>query len=310
MRGKTAENWLKLVRLYTFNSPIRKGKYRLYQFATGLCAELPTEIAAQATDGRKLNANLTSGMCDQVFFLGEYERYVTQVIETVTHKSDICLDVGANFGWFTTLLHKKVTSENGVKSGEVHAFEPVPPIFEDLKKNYKLAGAPENVFLNNFALGDSFGAIEMHIFPDLPNGHASISTMNRTDFIEYKAEIKTLDSYLEEKGIGNVDFIKVDIEGAEISFLRGAKKLFAQKTPPIFMMEMALATTKNFGYLPNELIQFMKEHADYRFFALDELNFLLEEIEGFAPNEIGANVLAMPKSLFDTRIKDLKIKEK
>jgi FkbM family methyltransferase len=301
IRGKLAENWLKLVRLYTFNAPVRKGKYRLFQLAMRLCDELPTELPALATDGRKLNANLASGMCDQVFFLGEYERYVTKVMKTVVRKGDVCLDVGANFGWFTTLLHRAVTGENGTKSGEVHAFEPMPTIFQDLQKNYRLAGSPENVFLNNFALGDKFGEIKMHIFPDLPNGHASISAMDRTDFIEYRADMKTLDSYLIEKGIGRVNFLKADIEGAELMFLKGAGKLFEQKIPPIIMMEMALATTKSFGYLPNDLIQFIKSRGDYRFFVLDELKFQLEEIEGFTLSQIGANVLCLPKSQFDER---------
>jgi hypothetical protein len=68
MQGKLAENWLDIIRLYTFYSPLRKGKYRLFEFALRQVSELPKDKIVAATDGRKFNVNLQTGMFDTVFF--------------------------------------------------------------------------------------------------------------------------------------------------------------------------------------------------------------------------------------------------
>jgi FkbM family methyltransferase len=256
----------------------------------------PDDIIVSTVDGRRLHADLSTGMCESLFFQGEYERAVTLMITKVVESGDVCLDVGANFGWYTTLLQKLCGS-----SGAVHAFEPVPDTFVTLQNNVELLSDSSNVSINNVALGDAPGNIEMHVFAGLPNGHSSLSTMGRSDYKTVASPMITLDSYLEDRGIAKVDFIKVDIEGAELMFLKGAAKLFAQPVPPIWMIEMALGTTRGFDYLPDDLIVFLRERADYEFYAVDELTLTLRKIEGFAPDDIGANVLCLPSSRYGPR---------
>ena len=293
-----SEALLKFVRLYTFYSPIRKGKYRLFELALKNCRNLPENLITKTADGRTIKANLKNKMFDTVFFIGEYERAVTEVIKQIIKPHDVCLDVGANFGWYSTLL-----SSLGVK--KVHAFEPVPPIFVDLQQNYRLCGSPKNLALYNLALGDEEKNIELHIFKDEPDGHASISTMGKKGFTTFRAEMKLLNTVLEEEKIGDVNFMKVDIEGAEMMFLRGATALFKQKIPPLIVMEMALETSQHFGYKPNDLVQFIKSQAEYEFYAIDEAKIKLEKIEGFSSEQIGANVLCVPKNQYRERLRNL-----
>jgi FkbM family methyltransferase len=215
--------WLQTVRLYTFNTPISKGKYRLYQTALNLCRYPPTQIETKTRDGRRFCGNLTEEMHHSVFFLGEYERAVTDVISSVVFRDDVCLDIGANFGWYTTLLYR--LCGNG---GEIHAFEPLPDIFSELKQNWKLAGEPKNVYLNNLALGDKPEMIDIYRFKDLPSGFSSFSNEGKGDYETFSVPMKTLDSYLNENNVPDVDFIKIDVEGAELMFLQGATKLFEQ----------------------------------------------------------------------------------
>lgn len=246
-----------------------------------------------STDGRRFFVDLSTGMCETLFFLGEYERAVTRTISLVVESGDVCLDAGANFGWYTTLLHQL----SGPR-GAVHAFEPVPKVFAGLGKNVGLLHDASNVHINNVALGDVPGTVEMHIFAGLPNGHTSLSAMGRTDYSIVETQMVTLDSYLEEQRPGDIDFVKVDIEGAELMLLKGATKLFEQKVPPIFMIEMALGTTKGFGYLPNDLVVFLRDRADYDFYAVNDVNLTLKPITGFAPADIGANVLCLPATRY------------
>lgn len=291
-RAMIEQIWLKAVRFYTYNSPIDRGKYRLFQLALRLCRYLPTEIKTQTRDGRKLSANLTTGMNTTVFFLGEYEKSPTKIVASLLKSGDVCLDAGANFGWYTTLFYKHCGA-----AGAVHAFEPVPMSFEELRRNYKLMGAPKNVFINNLALGERCGEITINLFPNQPTGHASVSRHGKDDFVSFQCKMITLDSYLEKNNLEQVDFVKLDIEGAEMMFFKGAEKLFKQTMPPIWLIEMALEQTRNFGYLPNDLINFMRERAAYDFYKVNEIKATLKKIENFSSEDIGANVVCIPREL-------------
>lgn len=310
LREITERLFLKSIRFYTFNTPISKGKYRLYQAALNLCQLPPTHIKTKTSDGRQYLVDLTTGMNETVYFLGEYEPAVTQVVSSVIKSGDVCLDIGANFGWFTILLHRLCSNKNQIatKTGEVHSFEPMPAVFAILQKNRELAGEPQNIFLNNLALGDENKEVNLYRFTNLPDGFSSLSNeMDRSNFETFPVQMMKLNLYLEEKKIDRVDFVKLDVEGAELLFLEGATNLFLQKIPPLFIIEMALGTTKNFGYLPNALIEFIRQHAQYYFFSLDEVSGVLKEINSFAPNDIGANVLCVPKNCDSQRLEKLKI---
>ncbi len=301
MKRHTLEkNFLKIVRSYTYNTPIPRGKYRVFLAALKLCKSLPDNLEAQTKDGRKFQIHLQTGMQTTVYFLGEYEKVLTEIVKSILREGDVCLDVGANFGWYSSLFHKYCGS-----SGEVHSFEPIPPTFEELKQNYELMNSPSNVFINNLALGDKADELTINLFEGLSTGHASMSDQGRDDAVSYKCKVVTLDSYLNEKNVGDVNFIKVDIEGAEMMFLKGANKLFTQNIPPIWLMEMALQQTKNFGYVPNDLINYLRQRADYNFYKIDEIKAQLIKIDGFSGEDIGANVICFPTGFYRDRFASL-----
>jgi FkbM family methyltransferase len=287
---------LSLLRLYTFHTPIAKGKFRLADIALGVCKYPPNKIEVPTKDGRRLYANLGSGIEGLLFFQGTYETVLTEMVSMLVRPGDVCIDVGANFGWYTTLLRKLCGD-----SGAVHAFEPVPRIYDELVDNYRLMGSPANVFLHKVALGDAPGEIEVNLFTGLSTGHASMSDRGRDDATPFKCEIVTLDRHLSENEIGDINFVKVDIEGAEILFLRGAGSLFEQKVPPIILMEMALEQTRNFGYKPDDLIRFIDDRAPYDFYAVNEYTGTIKQVTGFAPEDIGANVFCIPKGFYENR---------
>jgi FkbM family methyltransferase len=290
MRQIIEEKLLRLVQLYTFNTPIRKGKYRLYQLALALCKTRPESLLVTLKDGRRFHANLTTGIQEAVYFIGEFEKVLTEIASRLIKPGYVCLDVGANFGWYTTLM------ANFATAGEVHAFEPTPQSFFELKRNHALIGSPSNVKLNNLALGDKNGIVQIHLFDGLGTGNASLATKDNFESQAFDCVMVPLDEYLDKTGTTNVDFVKVDIEGAELMFLRGATRLFDQAVPPVFLIEMALGTTVSFGYHPQELIEFLDSHAEYEFFAVDEYQGTVRQIKGFAKDEIGANVFCIPRT--------------
>ncbi len=131
LRERIERLFLKSIRFYTFNTPIKKGKYRLYQTALKLCRYPPTQLEAETHDGRRYSVDLTSGMHETVYFIGEYERAVTELIYSIVRNGDVCLDIGANFGWYTILFHFLIENKKEAeqKKGSVHAFEPNPEVF-------------------------------------------------------------------------------------------------------------------------------------------------------------------------------------
>ncbi len=298
LRQRAEEVLLKAVRAYTFNIPIKKGTYRLFTRAMKVCRYPHVSLFVPTIDGRSLSVDLTSGMENTVFFHGRYEPVLTEIVKSLISPGEVCIDAGANFGWYTTLLANLVG-----ESGSVHAFEPIPRMFDQLKINRDLLSKKEHVFINKAALGDAIGTVTINLFAGQSTGHASVSAMGRTDLESFDCEMITLDSYLHSRSLDNVDFVKVDIEGSELMFLKGADRLFEQQTQPIILMEMARELTKHFGYLPNDLLAFLTSKADYLFYAVDENRGRVRLIDSFDPADIGANVFCLPRSAADAKHK-------
>ncbi len=190
MRRKLEENWLRLIRFYTFNTPLSKGKYRLFQAALRFCKFPHDSLPSRSRDGRLFSVNLTTGMQEHVFFFGEYEKVLSRIASALIRQGDICIDVGANFGWYTTLMGLHCGPE-----GEVHAFEPVPLSYRELKKNHELSGSPY-IYINELALGDRNGTVSINILDGEPTGHASIASKGDSSFESFKCPMTTMAHYV------------------------------------------------------------------------------------------------------------------
>lgn len=129
--------------------------------------------------------------------------------------------VGANIGSYSKLLFETLTQH----SLRVHAFEPSKEAFRQLKNN--LAGTSANCW--NFGIGEK--AEELTLYSDAEgSGLASIFPRKLDHFhinLNQKEQIRvnSLDSFCQEHGIGHIHFLKLDIEGFELSALKGAKSM-------------------------------------------------------------------------------------
>ena len=176
-----------LIRFYTFHSPIKKGRHRLSDLAFRLTPNVPREILVKTVDCRELFIDTANSSYKYIYFLGEYESAISNIFRRLIGPGDTCLDVGANIGWYTTLFQKLVGS-----AGQVHAFEPVQQTFRHLERNVKLNSPPDNVTLNNLALGNEKKEVDLHVFADVPDGHSSISTFGKSDFQTFTSTMTTL----------------------------------------------------------------------------------------------------------------------
>jgi Methyltransferase FkbM domain len=83
-----------------------------------------------------------------------------------------------------------------------------------------------------------------------------------------RAEVKRADDLLPELGITRVDFMKVDIEGAELSFFKGAARILRELRPAV-LAEVQDSRTKAWGYTAGDILEFLVA-LNYRWFRVTE----------------------------------------
>lgn len=168
------------------------------------------------------------------------------------------IDIGANFGLYTVSLAKK---NPNIK---IHAFEPVATTFDLLKHNVAHNDVAANAVLNNCALGEEKGELEVTV--DRYAGNHLVMG-GKSDNITQKVDVLVLDAYVKANNIAKVDFIKCDVEGAELLVLKGAKEIL-KKDKPKMLLEISDGWTKRFGYRAIELMNFLCDMGySYKIFA-------------------------------------------
>ena len=141
---------------------------------------------------------------------------------TVPHRFTTLFDVGANIGkWseFALIYHDMAT---------VHAFEIVPATFEILDSKFSKR---ERIFLNSLGLSDSIEDVTVYI-DDESNLLSSILDFDNTHNKKrntINVRVSDGDTYAQNNNIKNIDFLKIDVEGAESKVLKGFEKLLSRR---------------------------------------------------------------------------------
>jgi FkbM family methyltransferase len=131
-------------------------------------------------------------------------------------KDSIFFDIGANTGIYTFNAEKYISPTN------INAFEPIPELYFRLKRMFKKA------HIHKLALSDAIGVHNFKIPTIGEDEYKSRGKLN-TEYVE-RGETKcrtihvrtsTLDSFVNEKNIKDIDFIKIDVEGHELQVIMG-----------------------------------------------------------------------------------------
>jgi FkbM family methyltransferase len=180
------------------------------------------------------------------------------IFRAIVRKGDVIFDIGANTGQYACLFCTLAGKE-----GSVHAFEPIPPTFAMLRKNTAHYVKRYELSLNNIAMGSAEGTIKMFVVDGRFTEASMISHSSTAATAEYECRVATVDRYIAENGIGQVDLIKCDVEGAELLAMKGSSELLKSKNPPILFLEAWSGWTKDFGYQPADLFEFLEKEAGY-----------------------------------------------
>jgi FkbM family methyltransferase len=192
---------------------------------------------------------------------GTYEKKELQAILQIMPKNGNFLDIGANIGWYSLITAKIY---NKLK---VHSFEPIKKTYGYLLKNVK-CNFLKNIKTYNFGFYSENKKIQFYTYPE-GTGNSSIRNLSKRKNVELqKSYVKILDDFVSEKKI-KVDFIKCDVEGAELFVFFGAKKVLLNDSPVVFC-EMLRKWSKKFKYHPNEIILLFRRFG-YKCFYISNL---------------------------------------
>ena len=177
---------------------------------------------------------------------------INNYIERNVKPGMVCLDVGANMGVMSAHLAKKVGP-----GGVVHCFEPVPHLHRRLRQNIERNNLQGVAHLHHVALSDKAGDMTMRIADEnLPNqGIGSLVSDQLTELVNaITIKSTTLDDFAEKENLDRIDFIKIDIQGAEPFFLEGGRKTIAQ-FKPILLMEISPEDLAGAGLTSIDLLE-------------------------------------------------------
>ena len=187
-----------------------------------------------------------------IYFGGSYESAESRYLASRISSDSVCVDIGANIGYFTLLMAK------GASEGSVHAFEPIPLNTSLLHASIELNGFT-NIWVNQSAVGDRTGEISFVQSSD--SAYSSLfDTGRKSPDRTIRVPITTLDEYVSHTGITRVDILKADVEGAEGLVVAGASQLLRDKTrrPLLVLLELYDQNLEAFGSSVMSVVEEMK----------------------------------------------------
>lgn len=205
-----------------------------------------------------------------VFFFGHYEKETNDLLFEYIKPGHVIIEAGANNGTETLLLSRLVGPH-----GKVFAFEPVEHIYQTLQINLSINNC-NNVVAEKIALGESDGQLYFNVLSeDFCNQGMASKYDDKSADAKILVSQTSIDSWLLKNNIDRVDFIKMDIQGAEIELIKGAQHTIKKSRPLIFTeaTEDFLSLTKLFDSLSqlNYAVYFIPSKGQLRLLSKETL---------------------------------------
>ena len=212
------------------------------------------------------------------------------VMHRVVKSGEVAFDIGAHFGEHTVLLSELVGP-----GGRVCAFEANPERIPALERTIR---ALSNASVYPYALSDRAGTSTLFV-PDL-HSCASLSdwTEGKTGPTrQVTCEQRRLDDLIAEQKLPRPDFLKCDVEGAELLVFRGAVDVLNRPDAPIILFERNRKATRAFGFTVSAPAEFLVQlsRPEYALYQI-EARATLAPITPDAPYDKVSNLLAVPRA--------------
>lgn len=205
----------------------------------------------------RIDLRLSEHMQRRIFWMGYYSKEVVALLDKLLQPGMVVLDVGANIGEISLVCAKRVGP-----AGSVISFEPLDEIADELQKNID-RNRLRQVTVVRAGLSDT-AAAQVPIYASCGQGsqrdeHGGLGSLygeNAEEAPVQFIEVTTLDAYLAQSPVPKVDVIKVDIEGAELPFLRGAERTLRTQRPRL-IVEVQDKSAAAAGYAASDILDYL-----------------------------------------------------
>jgi FkbM family methyltransferase len=197
----------------------------------------------------------------EVMNFNHYEPAETRVMDLLATNARCILDVGANIGLYAIRFAKRF------ERARVYAFEPMPTSHAFLQRNVAANSVGDRVSCFNYGLSETSGTVDFFISPAAGTNASLLNVAGAQDAQRVVGLTLTMDQWTSNQKVVP-DFIKCDVEGAELLVFRGGRATLAQHQPVVFA-ELLRKWSKPFGYHPNDMLVFFAE-LGYLCFAVGE----------------------------------------
>jgi FkbM family methyltransferase len=182
------------------------------------------------------------------------DRRIQSVLKKLIGRRSNCLDIGCHFGSMLSAFCRLAPEGHHV------GIEAIPHKVRFLRRKF-----PE-VDLLETALSDRADTVTFYV-NRLASGFSGLAPHGDGEFDEIRVSTARLDDLLTADR--RFDFVKIDVEGAELMVLRGAAKLLA-RDEPVILFECGPSGPVAFGYQPGEIHDFLTGACGYSVFTLKD----------------------------------------
>lgn len=184
------------------------------------------------------------GISAELLLYRTHEPLATELLSSELREGMVCLDIGSNIGYYAC-LESKIVGE----AGKVIAIEPSAEAFRYLERNARLQGT-SNLEIYSFACGAS-------------DGYARFAVSNRSNWSRVldqeetqsahqdsirviEVPVRSIDSFLDERELERLDFVRMDVEGYELHVCQGMRRAL-RRFRPVLQIEVHNFILKSTG---------------------------------------------------------------
>lgn len=200
-----------------------------------------TLVKAKMKDQTTMLVDLTTRTERIAFYTGVYDPELIKIMHQLYTPNSSFLDIGANIGFYTVSMGNLFRKNKS--TGKVIAFEPFEGNYDRLTHNLNLNKLEKHCITNKIGLSNESTQCQISLREDFQHGSSTGNTAILTSeamdegFIKATIELERLDDFWSKTNgkYGNIDLIKMDIEGHEDFCLEGGNQTLKIHRPTILM---------------------------------------------------------------------------
>lgn len=192
--------------------------------------------------GLELDLDLRDNLQRILYYTGTYEPATLEFLHSELRAGDVFVDIGAHIGVHSLTVAARLRE---LGSGRVFAFEPARDSADKLR-----AAAARNglaVTVVEAALGCASGADALFSDPDFDPADAGVRSLYGRGAPVQTVRVMPFDDWARQRNIDRLDLVKIDVEGAEVSVIRGMSESLRRFRPRALVVEIKPANMVRAG---------------------------------------------------------------